>query len=220
MSTRILHRLAALAVLAGGPLALAAWSTPAQATSYAGFTLEQQTDASTAIVRGTVKEVWTEFDAYDRVWSRARIAITTTYKGNDLPAEIVVDELGGTCEGITVEVPGRAWFSAEEDVLLFLYHHPSGRWVPVQAHLGKLDIRRAPGEDRLYTRTWQQSDRSGLVYDGRFLPHPPPEQRDYLDDVLARVTARVAAGWDGKPIAGMDLETLRTINLPETRIPR
>ena len=37
---------------------------------------------------------------------------------------------------------------------------------------------------------------------------------------IAQIQARVAAGWDGQPIQGLPLETLRTINLPENRIPR
>ncbi len=219
MSSRIVHRLLAGAILAAGT-GFATWSPLAEATTFAGYTLEQQTDASTAIVRATVLETWTELDKDDRVWSRARVAITDTYKGNGLPEELIVDQLGGTKSGVTFDVPGRAWFSAQEDTLLFLYLHESGRWVPVQAHLGKLDIRRAPGEDRLYTRTWQQSESTGIPYDGRFLPHPAVEDRAYLDEVLARVTARVSVGWDGVPIQGINTETLRKINLPETRIPR
>ncbi|MBA2321173.1 MAG: hypothetical protein H0V89_08455, partial [Deltaproteobacteria bacterium] len=174
----------------------------------------------TAIVRGTVVSTWTELDAGDRVWTRARVAVSSTLKGNDLPAELIVDELGGTYGSVTLGMPGRAWFSPDEDVLLFLYLHPNGRWVPVQSHLGKLDIRRAPGEDRQYVRTWQQSETLGIAYDGRFLPHPPVGSREYLDEVLDRVNARVASGWDGGAIPGIPTDTLRAINLPETRIPR
>lgn len=220
MNRQSLYRAMAWGMLAASPLVATVVSAPAQATTFANLSVEQMTDASTAIVRGTVVETWSDVDEYDRVWSHARVRVTETYKGNALPAEIVVDQLGGSVDGLTLDVPGRAWFSAEEDVFLFLSQHESGRWGVVQKFMGKFMIRRAPGEDRSYVRTWSQRQANPLGYDGRFLPHPPVEERVYFDDLVARVEARVQAGWDGQPIPGLTADTLRTINLPENRIPR
>ena len=215
-----LARALAMGLLAASPLLATVASAPAHATTFADLSVEQMTDASTWIVRGEVIETWAEADAYDRVWSRARVRVTTSYKGANTPAEIVVDQLGGTVGNLSLDVPGRAWFSAGEDVLLFLNQHESGRVGVVQKFLGKYNIRRTPGSDDLYVRTWSQRERAAIPYDGRFLPHPPTEAMLSLNDLLARVQDRVAKGWDGAPIPGLTDAQLRDINLPEKRIPR
>jgi hypothetical protein len=54
-------------------------------------------------------------------------------------------------------------------------------------------------------------------WDARFLPHPPPGERVYLDQVEGRVQVRLASGWDGEPIPGMSPERLQQVNTPEIR---
>jgi hypothetical protein len=51
-----------------------------------------------------------------------------------------------------------------------------------------------------------------LPYDHRFLPLPAEGERVSLADFEARIEDRVARGWDGQPIPGASLETLRAIN--------
>lgn len=220
MTRNTLYKALAWGMLAASPVAALVASAPAHATTFANLSVEQMTDASTMIVRGTVLEVWSDADAYDRIWTHARVQVSTVYKGASVPATIVVDQLGGTYRGSTLDVPGRAWFSADEDVLLFLNQHESGRLGIVEKYLGKYLVRRAPGDDRLSVQHWSQPVTEAIPYDGRFLPHAAPEDRVYLDDVLVRVQARVQAGWDGQAIPGVPLETLRTINTPENRLPR
>lgn len=220
MNRHSLYRALTWGMFAASPLVAITASVPAHATTFAELSLEQMTDAANMVIRGTVLETWTEIDQYDRVWTKSRIRVSTVYKGADVGAEVVVDQLGGTHDGVTLDVPGRAWFSPEEEVIVFLNTHESGRVGVVQKYMGKYVVRRAPGETRQYVRTWSQAQDSGVAYDGRFLPHPLPEHRVYADDLVARIQARVEAGWDGQPIAGVPVETLRTINLPENRIPR
>lgn len=196
-------------------LALAIGS-PAHATSFAPMTIEQYTDASTYIVQGRVLEVWTELDAERLlVWTRARVAVDRTLKGPDGPREIVVDSAGGAWGDYSVEVAGRAVFSVDEQVFLFLDQLADGRLVPVGKYLGKYTVRRAPGERESYVRTWHPTP--GEVFDARFLPHPADDERVYLADLEQRVEARLAAGWDGQPIPGLAPERLQIINTPAFR---
>ena len=193
--------------------------SPAHATTFAEMSTEQFTDASTYIVRGEVLEVWTEVDDNDHIWTRARVQVRRTLKGPDAPTELIVDSLGGEHGSQRLVVPGQARFSIGEDVFLFLALQGNGRLVPVSKFLGKYVVRRAPGERREYAMTWHPRDRLH-TYDGRFIPHPEPSKRVYIDDLLNVVDARLEQGWDGEPIPGLSPERLHTINTPERRVRR
>jgi len=190
----------------------------ARATSFAELTTEQFTDASDYVVRGVVQEVWTELDDQGRVWTRARVKVSETLKGPDSPDELVIDSMGGTYGDVSLEIEGRAVFSEQEELLVFLSRTPQGRLVPVSKFLGKYTIRRAPGETRHHVMRYHP--RAGLRFDARFLPHPAPEDRVYLDDLVSEIRQRVEHGWDGRPIPGIRVERLDEINTPERRMPR
>ena len=201
-------RSAAIAFVVAQVLGAAA---PAHATTFAPLTLEQLTDGSLYVVEGRVLEVWTELDPERMVvWTRARVEITKTHKGPDAPTELVIDSMGGTYGDFSVDVPGMAVFSPDEEIFVFLDQLGDGRLVPASKFLGKYTVRRAPGEIDRYVRTWE--GKVGEVYDARFLPHPDPEYRLSLDDLRVRVDARVDAGWDGLPIPGLAVERLQHLN--------
>ncbi len=189
MTTRWLHQLTLAVALALPVAAVGLHAEPARATTIAPLSIEQLTDASDYVVRGDITEVWTEVDEDGRIWTRARMQVQHVYKGPDDPAV----------------------FSEYEEALVFLHQRPrDGRLVPVGKFVGKYTIRRAPGDTRQYARTWHP--RAGIKYDARFLPHPAPENRLYLDDLEARIEARLDTGWDGKPIPGLSPERLEQIN--------
>lgn len=193
-------------------------SPAARATTFAELSIEQFTDASTWIVEGTVQEVWTELDTERMlVWTRARIALSSVHKGPGNPTELIVDSLGGAVGDFSVYVPGQAQFSEGEDVFLFL-DQLGERVVPVSKFLGKYTIRRATGETRPHVMTWHGNARDR--FDARFLPHPAPEHRQYLDDLRERVQQRLDTGWDGQPIPGISSDRLIQINSVERRMPR
>lgn len=210
-------RLNVLAAAAALALAAAPFEA-AHATTFAELTTEQFTDASDYIIRGEVQEVWTELDANGRVWTRARVKVSETLKGPDRPSEIIVDSMGGTFGDVSLEIEGRAVFSEQEELLVFLSKRHDGRFVPVSKFLGKYTIRRAPDDTRLHVMRYHP--RAGLRFDARFLPHPAPADRQYLDDLVGRIQTRVQQGWDGQEIAGIPTERLEQINTPERRIPR
>lgn len=215
MTGRILRGGAAALMLL---LATSLTPEPASATTFAELTVEQFTDASTWIVEGEVVRVWTETDeARGYVWTKAQVKVDDVHKGPSVPRTIVVDSLGGTDQGITMTVPGQAVFSPGESVFLFL-DQIGERIVPVSKFQGKLTIRRAPGERRSHAMRWHPS--ATEAFDHRFLPHPPAEQRVYLDTLRAQVQARLDVGWDGKPIPGLSRDRLEQINQLERRLPR
>jgi hypothetical protein len=215
MRSKIHSLLLGAALAFAAPLAIGLPAT-AEATTVAKLTLEQFTDASTYIVRGTVTEIWTEEDADGTVWTRARVSVTRAYKGPDSPKEIVVDTLGFT-DGVQLpQMFGAARFSEGEEVFVFLDEFRPGRYTPVAANTGKYTIRRAPGDDRHYAATVSIPERER--FDARFLPHPAPERRLYVEDLEQRVQARLETGWDGGPIPGLSKDHLRVINQPERRI--
>jgi hypothetical protein len=207
--------LTGLALLATPLAGLGLTEQPAHATSIAPLTVEQLTDASTYIVRGTVTKVWAEEDDHGMVWTRATVAVDAVYKGPDHPRELVVESMGGMLpDGRIVSMEGTARYSVGEDGVFFLHPADGGRFHPVGWFLGKYTVRRAPGEDRLsVVRYTAQSE---MRYDARFLP-VPKSNRVYLDDLLNQVNSRLKTGWDGRPIPGISNDRLKAINAPERR---
>ena len=204
-----------VAVSLGIAIPMVVLDPTASATSVAPLTVEQVTDASTYIVRGTVGHVWTATDDHGMVWTYAKVAVSQVLKGPDSPSELVVRSPGGTQGDVTTVVSGVARYSETEDVLLFLDQNNSGQLGTVGLGLGKYTVRRAPGETRKYVAQYRMA--TDVAYDSRFMPHPAPQYRQDLDTLLDRVESRVQAGWDGKPIPGMSLDALQRVNTLERR---
>ncbi|MEQ1565574.1 MAG: hypothetical protein ABMA64_08050 [Myxococcota bacterium] len=198
-------------------LILGVASAPAEATTFSPLTIEQYTDASAYIVEGTVLEVWTDLEADSgMVWTRARVAVSDTLKGPDRPVELVVSSPGGAFGDYEMHVPAAAVFSPQEEVFLFVADR-DGRLTVVGSFQGKYSIRRAPGDSRSYVRTWHTS--RNVPFDARFLPHPAPEDRLYLEDLRSQVRAQLDRPWDGAPIPGASQQYLEAINTPARRNP-
>ncbi len=188
----------------------------AEATTLANLSQEQLVDASTYVLKGTITEVWVEFDEDDMIWTRAKLAVDTTYKGPDTPSEIIIDTQGGRIGDQEVAVYSAARFSEGEKVVVFLASIKFGtRWTPVEMFRGKFTIRRAPGDVRPIAQNYlpRQSD----VYDHRFIPAPDMEHRIYLEDLLNVVETRLQTGWDGQPIPGISPTELTRINSIDRR---
>ena len=190
----------------------------AMATTLYPLTVEQRTDISDYIVRGTVTEVWTEMDERGSVWTRARVSISDIYKGPDAPADLIIDSFGGTYGAHTTGMEARAVFSVHEELIAFLSLQGNGRLVPIGKFMGKYSVRKAPDSDRSHVMLWHPTAK--LEFDARFLPHPAPEDRTYLDDLLTQVNDHVATGWDGKPIPGASMDKLQKVNTPAYRTRR
>lgn len=189
-------------------------AAPAGATSMVPLSHAQLVDASDAIVRGQVVEVWVEQDSDGAVWTRAQIAVEEVLKGSPDLRVVVVDQQGGTYGAATTRVDGVARFSVGEDALVFLETLGSGHTVPVGMMQGKFTVRLDPyTRAALAQRFTVPSDRA---YDHRFLPLPAADERLALTDFEAEIRDRVAAGWDGQPIPGADPARLRRATRTQT----
>jgi hypothetical protein len=191
----------ALAILLGSISVMI--PSEAQASVLADLSVEDRAVGATFIVEGEVQTVWTEMDEKGRIWTRARVRVDAQLKGEDLPGEIVVDSMGGRFGDYSLTVVGQAVFSEGEQLFLFLDEIQNGsRLVPLGKFLGKYTVRRAPGETRHHVLNWHP--RGGTsTFDHRFIPHPTPVQRFYLDDLRQTVSETMATGWMGQEIPGL-----------------
>lgn len=182
----------------------------AAATTLSPLTIEQMTVASDLIVRGVVTEVWTEKDAKGRIWTRAQVEINEVIKGDSATRAVIVDQLGGQLNNDLAVVHGAARFSVGEDAFLFLETLGSGHTVPVGMFQGKYTVRIDPDSGREMLVRW--ANPQGHAYDHRFIPHPAPDQRVFVDDLEDQVLTGIERGWDGQPIPGADPTRLSRIN--------
>lgn len=192
--------------------ALAALHQPAGATTLAALSLEQVTDASDLVVRGTVESMSVEMDVHGHAITVVEVEVTESLKGAVEVGDFLrVESPGGTIDGQTMLVASAARYSVGEDTLLFLSEHADGMsYGTVGMTLGKYSVRPDPldGTPLAVQFTVPQTE----SYDARFIPIPPKGQRVTLSTVEAQVRARVELGWDGKPIPGISADRLRTIN--------
>ncbi|MEO0602154.1 MAG: hypothetical protein AAF211_12005, partial [Myxococcota bacterium] len=139
--------------------------------------------------------------------------VDTVLKGPGTPETIVIDSLGGTHGDLHSYIPGMAVYSPGERIFAFLGEIDQGRRLsPVSMFQGKYTVRRATGATRKHVLQVHPKGAPGWTFDHRFLPHPAPEDRVYLDELRGRVLARLDAGWDGQPIPGISSEKLAEVN--------
>ena len=170
-------------------IALGTVATPeVHATSMNKATVEDLTDSAHMVVRGVITEVWTETDDNGRIWTRAQLEVSHQYKG-DAGAGLIVSQLGGVHHNDFSLVPGSARFSIGEEGLFFLERLGSGSVVTTGKFQGKFTVRIDPDNGReMLVRFLAPQD---TVYDHRFIPHPPLDERVYMDDIEQRVLSRL-----------------------------
>jgi hypothetical protein len=182
---------------------------PVGATTLTELSTVQMTDASDLVVRATVTEVWAVPDERGQIWTRVQLEVDQTFKGAPVDA-IIVDQLGGVYHNDYATILGAARFSPGEEGLFFLETFDSGRTSVVGLFQGKYTIRIDPDSGREMLVRF--APRQEVVYDHRFIPHPPVDERIFFDDLVDGVETRVDLGWDGEPIPGADTNKLRRIN--------
>ncbi len=112
-------RVLVLAAILGGALA-----PRARATTLVRLSLEQLTEASSAIVRGRVLSQESRWNPqHTRIVTFTALAVAETMKGAP-PSTVVVEQLGGTVGNVRVHVSGTVHFHPETDYVLFL--EPAG----------------------------------------------------------------------------------------------
>ena len=173
MKTGVLSRAFVMfSALALGALTL---TGPANATSLVKLSTEQLVDASDAVIRGKIIEIWTEQDRDGAVWTRAQVAVEHTYKGDSSQTAYVIDQIGGTWGQVRTIVHGGARFSVDENVVLFLEKLGNGRIVPVGMKQGKYTLRLDPYSREMIAQRFTPAPTQS--YDHRFIPLPKAASR-------------------------------------------
>ena len=108
-------------------LVLSAWPplSPAYATSFFQIPFPQAVSDAPAIVRGTVGNSYSDWgkgaDSSKRLYTFTELQIAEVFKGSIGGSRtLIMRELGGSKDGMGMEVPGSAKFSRGEDVVAFL----------------------------------------------------------------------------------------------------
>jgi len=190
-----------------------ALSTTINATTMVQLSTPQMVDASDAIVRGKITEVWTEEDENGIVWTRAQLEVSQSYKGQNVKDAYVIDQIGGRFGGNETQVSGRAHFSPGEEGVFFLERLGSGRITTVGLSQGKYTLRLDPYSQETIVQRYTPG--KGKTYDHRFIPLPLEGERTFLIDLVDNIKNRVETGWDGTPIPGTSNARLERINRKE-----
>lgn len=192
----------------------ALFSAPAHA-SMVELSQDQLVDASSAIVRAVITEIWTEEDTRGVVWTRAQLEVSDTYKGDPEVKAYIIDQLGGRFGGNATDMDAGARFSVGEEAIFFLETLGNGRTSPVGLSQGKFTTRMDPYSQQKIVLRFAPVGKQ--KYDHRFIPLPEAEDRVFMQDFIGQIQDRVEQGWDGKPIPGASTERLRVINRERLR---
>jgi hypothetical protein len=95
-------------------------SLAAFATTIRPMTVEQMTASATHVIEGQAVDKWVAWDSQHReILTYTRFNVLKTLKGS-VGKQVLVAQLGGTLDGLTLRVAGIRHFDVGETTLLFL----------------------------------------------------------------------------------------------------
>src|SRR5947209_4884396 len=101
-------------------VAVLALAAAANATTIRPMTIEEMAASATTVIEGQAIDKWSAWDGQHReIMTFTRFNVTKSLKGS-APKQVVVAQLGGTVDGITLHVSGIRHFQIGETTLLFL----------------------------------------------------------------------------------------------------
>jgi hypothetical protein len=172
-------------------------STPARASVVLDLTLPEMIDKSSCIVHGTVEDVRAAWGPEKReIFTRVRLRVAEAWKcpaGVVAKRAVVVRQLGGTVEGVSMAVPGAPEFTQGEEVIVFLSpaRGEAGAYVLVALGASKITVEPASGAQRRVTRNLE-----GLAFARaesgkpvRVAPPRPAAWPETLSDLLRALRA-------------------------------
>jgi hypothetical protein len=122
------------------------------ATQVAYLTPQELGLQSDAVIRGKVLSVESFWNSsHTKVFTRARIAVDETYKGNPRSTVDLI-QLGGVVGNVKVTVHGSPRWETGEEVLLFAEPRKAGDFQVTGFSQGKLKILRDPKTGQAYVR--------------------------------------------------------------------
>jgi len=113
---------------------------PVGASQFRAFDRTAQVNGSELIVVGNVTATWSEWSPdHSVIHTHAEIALEEVWKGVSVTDRIVVTTLGGTVDGVSLEIDGAARLVNGSDVVLFL-DEVDGRLMPWGMRFGIYDL--------------------------------------------------------------------------------
>lgn len=152
--------------------------------------LEELSKSSTSIVVGTTQEMrsfWN--DSRSQILTEVTIRVSESVKGQ-APTETVVTVPGGQVGNTLYEVSDMPVFVDEEEVLVFLWEHPTGRNLVNGGPQGKIEIvaDRVTGQKRLRGLP-RAVDAGGLSKAGSLFSTASASGDVPLENALTRIKA-------------------------------
>lgn len=122
-----------------------------EASSFNIRPMSEFTHSAPNIVRGTLHNVHVEntitSDGGKAIFTYANVAVKETLKGDQHAANIAVRKLGGTKDGVTLEIPASPEFREGEDTVLFLSDPTEDRSYEVLGlEMGKFGLEEKSGQ--------------------------------------------------------------------------
>lgn len=112
----------------------------AHATTIKGFTTRSMVGEAAAVVRGTVIDKVSVYNAdKSRIYTDSRIKVRTVLSGRATESTITLRQIGGTVDGVSMHVEGVAPIAKGEEVVLFL-RTDGKRWYTVGMAQGKYAV--------------------------------------------------------------------------------
>lgn len=188
-----------LATLVLGALLVAA--PAAHATTVLELPLSQMARSSAMVVRARVLMQHTAWsDDGSRILTRTTLQVIDALKGPAM-SHVVLQQVGGTLDGITVRIPGDAVLAPGEDVVVFLERHPDGSGDYVLAAMSFAKFRVVPTESGpVVVRDLSGLTLAGVDEDGVIRPRPgtAPESMPY-EQLVEEVSGTVRLPPDVTP---------------------
>lgn len=121
-----------------------------QATKIIHMNPEQLATASTTVVRGTVTQVESFWNAsHSKIFTETVITVDESYKGAP-GSEVRLMQLGGVVDGIKVTVHGALHWTRGEEVVVFLEPYQGDTFHVAGFSQGKFKVERDPVTGRAF----------------------------------------------------------------------
>ena len=125
-------------------LLVAASAAPAAATTLARMDLDDLTAASQTIVYGKIVASRTEWDKTRSVIYTFYTVRPIQYLKGQLGPEFLLQEMGGTLDGLTMTVPSAPQFAVGQEEVLFIWTDPLGRNLVTGMEQGAVGVHTDP----------------------------------------------------------------------------
>lgn len=132
----------------GGPLILGLWlaASPARATTVIAPDFDSLVSGADYVVRAVVKSVTCEYRTTPRgqaIFTKVELTVLETITGTP-PTPLVLDLLGGTVNGVTMQVQGVPQFHVGDEDILFVQSNGHQYFPLVGIMNGKYPVKRDP----------------------------------------------------------------------------